>query len=463
MDSLQFMSASLERLVGNLPADKFNILKENISHPDIHLLLRKGVYPYEYMSSFEKFKETKLPPLSDFHSTLTDEDITLNAHAQTVWRSFHVQNMGEYHDLYVKTDVLLLADVFQNFRNLYKTYYGLDCTHLLTAPGLSWQAALKMTNQPLELLTDINMHLFIERGIRGGVSMISQREAIVNNKYIQNYDSSKESNYIIYLDANNLYGWSMCEPLPHDNFEWVESSCELIKYILALRDHRSEGYILEVDLEYPRELHDLHNDYPLAPEKVKIITEHLSPYAINILNGGKFISSTKLVPNLNTKFNYVIYHRNLQLYLSLGLKLKKVHKVLKFNQKSWLQPYIEFNTNQRENARSSFEKDFFKLLNNSVYGKTMENVRKHIDVVLVNTETKAKKLVASPTFENLKIFDNELVGVQRVKSSIIFNRPIYVGFVILELSKYHMYNFHYNHIKRCMVKSPNYCSLTRIP
>ncbi|KFM68525.1 hypothetical protein X975_13710, partial [Stegodyphus mimosarum] len=318
----------------------------------------------------------------------------------------------------------------------------------MTAPGLAWQACLKMTDQALELLTDVDMHLFIENGIRGGVSMITQRKSVANNKYLKNFDSTKESKYILYLDANNLYGWAMSQPLPYGNFEWVEPDKNIIEKILTLSEDSLDGYILEVDLEYPKELHNAHNDYPLAPEKMKIIANHLSPYAVSVLKNDKFISNTKLVPNLNPKFNYIIYHKNLQLYLSLGMKLTHVHKIIKFKQKAWLQPYIQFNTDQRKDAQTGYEKDFFKLMNNSVYGKTMENVRKHIDVQLVNTEKRAKKLVAAPTFHNFRIFDHDLVGIQRLKNCVSLNRPIYVGFVILELSKYHMYNFHYNHIKK---------------
>ena len=222
IDSLQFMGASLEKLVLNLNPSQFTILKENIQG-DISLLLRKGVYPYEYITSFTKFDEPQLPPISAFYSSLTDEHITPEeyAHAQAVWRAFNVKNLGDYHDLYVKSDVLQLADVFQNFRSLCQSYYDIDCAHLMTAPGLAWQACLKMTQQPLELLTDIDMHLFIERGIRGGVSVITKRWAAANNKYLENHDPGKPSSFIMYLDANNLYGWAMSQPLPYSGFQWV--------------------------------------------------------------------------------------------------------------------------------------------------------------------------------------------------------------------------------------------------
>ncbi|GBM47569.1 hypothetical protein AVEN_90276-1 [Araneus ventricosus] len=449
VDSFQFLSTSLEKLVQNLTPDKFNILNENFPHHNMSLLLRNGVYPYEYMDSHQKFDEERLPSNDSFESTLTgsgisDEDYR---HAQTVWNYFNLKNMGEYFDLYVKCDVLQLADVFENFRKLCQHYYGLDCVHLFTAPGLAWQSNLKMTDQPLELFTDINMHMFVEKGIRGGISVITKRFSQANNKYLPNFDASKSIKHIIYLDCNNLYGASMVESLPYGGFEWISADVTL-DWIQSIPQDSSEGYIFEVDLKYPEELHDLHNDNPLAPEKMDIKFEDLSEFSKAVLNGIKYTPSTKLVPNLKDKKNYITYYKNLQFYLKHGLKLEKVHKILRFQQKPWLKKYIMFNTEQRKNSKSAFEKDFFKLMNNSVYGKTMENIRNRVDVQLVNDEKKAQKLVAAPTFKRFKIFDNELVGVERVKKFLTLDKPIYVGFVILELSKLIMYNFHYNVMKK---------------
>ena len=150
---------------------------------------------------------------------ITEEDY---AHAQTVWREFGLQNLGQYHDLYVLTDVLALADVFENFRDICLNYYGLDAVHFYTSPGLAWQAALKMTGVHLELLTDIDMHLFIEQGLRGGISTITHRHAKANNKDVPDYDPSQPSSHVTYLDANNLYGWAMSQALPVDGFRWLE-------------------------------------------------------------------------------------------------------------------------------------------------------------------------------------------------------------------------------------------------
>ena len=183
--------------------------------------------------------------------------------------TFDIKTMGEYHDLYLKSDVLLLADVFESFRKTCLKYYKLAPCRYFTSPGLSWDAMLKITNIKLELMTDVDMFQFIEKGMMGGVSYIANRDGKVNNKYMEEYDEESPSKYIMYLDTNNLYGWAMSQYLPTGNFRWMTDK-EINKIDLGkYKTNGKKGLILEVDLEYPRELHDLHNDYPVAPEKQK--------------------------------------------------------------------------------------------------------------------------------------------------------------------------------------------------
>ena len=402
------------------------------------------------MDSFDKFNK-KLPSKKEFYSILNNKHISDEdyEHAQNVWNTFSLKNMGEYHDLYLKSDILLLADVFENFRKMCLEYYKLDPCHYFTSPGLSWDAMLKMTEIKLELMTDIDMFQFIEKGLRGGISYIANRHGKANNKYMKEYDEKAPSKYIMYLDANNLYGWAMSQYLPTGRFRWMTQKqidkIDLAKY----KEDSKKGMILEVDLEYPEELHDLHNDYPAAPEKVRVTKEMLSKYCKNISE--KFGLSTglvsKLIPTLGKKEKYVLHYRNLQLYIDLGLKVSKVHRVLEFNQSPWLKQYIDFNTEKRKNAKNAFEKDFFKLMNNSVFGKTMENIRKRVDVRLVTDEKKLLKLTSKPTYVSSKIFNENLVAVHKIKETLTLNRPAYVGMCILDLSKTLMYDFHYNYIK----------------
>ena len=450
LDSFQFMSSGLEKLVSNLPKKSLKYTSQKFKGKKLDLMARKGVYPYDYMDSFDKFSE-KLPAKEEFYSVLNNEHISDEdyKHTQNVWNTFSLKNMGEYHDLYLKSDVLLLADVFENFRKTCLEYYKLDPCHYFTSPGLSWDAMLKMTNIKLELMTDIDMFQFIEKGLRGGISYIANRYGKANNKYMKEYDEKAPSKYIMYLDANNLYGWAMSQYLPTGGFRWMTqkqiNKIDLTKY----EEDSRKGLILEVDLEYPEELHDLHNDYPLAPEKVKVNKYDLSEYCKRISKEHGISTGlvNKLIPTLGKKEKYVLHYRNLQLYLNLGLKLTNIHRALEFNQSPWLKQYIDFNTEKRKNANNAFEKDFFKLMNNSVFGKTMENIRKRVDVRLVTDEKKILKYASKPTYINSKIFNENLVAVHKIKETLTLNRPAYVGMCILDLSKTLMYDFHYNYIK----------------
>ena len=286
IDSFQFMSSSLDKLVSNLPKQALKYTSEEFTGMKLSLMSKKGVYPYDFMDSFEKFNQTELPTKDQFYSILNDQDTTNDEynHAKKVWKTINIKTMGEYHDLYLKSDVLLLADMFENFRKTCLQYYKLDPCHYFTSPGLSWDAMLIMTNIKLEFMTDVDVFQFIEKGMRGGVSYIANRYGKANNKYMKEYDEKAPSKYIMYLDANNLYGWAMSQYLPKGNFKWM-SEREIIKIDLGKYGVDSKkGLILEVDLEYPQELHDLRNDYPLAPEKVKVSKNTLSGYCKKIAN-----------------------------------------------------------------------------------------------------------------------------------------------------------------------------------
>ena len=193
--------------------------------------------------------------------------------------------------------------------------------------------------------------------------MVSHRHAIANNPQMENYDPEQPTSFLQYLDANNLYGWAMSQPMPTGGFQWIDYTDQILE-TPADADH---GFILEVDLDYPTSLHQKHNDYPLAPEKLTITKDQMSPYQQKLIDElGVSMSCEKLVPNLQPKIRYVLHYRNLQLYLKLGMKLEKVHKVLSFHQTPWMAPYIAKNTELRKLAKNDFEKDFFKLMNNAV-------------------------------------------------------------------------------------------------
>lgn len=501
IDSLQFMNSSLDKLVENLKAsgeEKFKLFQDDFpDKAEASLLLRKGVFPYEYIDSIDRLKERQLPAREHFYSNLTKQTVSESdyEHACNVFNRLHMTNLEDYMITYVKTDVSLLACVFEEFRNVCMKQYNLDPAHFYGAPGLSWSACLKMTQLKLELLTDIDMVLFIEKGVRGGVSQVSNRFKQANNPYLDGFDNNKPISYLCYEDANNLYGWAMSKHLPCSDFRWLTEHDITDLDILSIKEDSDIGYILEVCLEYPESLHDFTNDYPLCPEKMHVNDEELSPYSQQLwkkLHGTENredIHPTrakveKLVLTLNDKENYVLHYRTLQLYLQLGMKLKEVRRVLQFQQRPYLKPYIDFNTECRKQAKTEFEKDFYKLLNCAIFGrfhqlrnvsfskllftiisciivsssgfeqitfyvsgKTLQNCRKYVDVKLAHTEKKLLKYTAKPSFQRIKIFNQDLVGIECSYVKVNFVQPIYCGMAILDLAKYFMYNHYYNYLK----------------
>ena len=319
-------------------------------------------------------------------------------HGQKVWEVFGIKNRVEYHDLSVQSDTLLLADVFENFRNTCFEIYELDPIYFVSAPGLAWPACLKKTEVKLELIADYDMLLMIEKGIRGGICQVTHRYAKANNKYMKNYDKSNESSYIEYLYANNLYGWAMSQNLPVNGFKWVKKLSRFNEiFIKNYNENSNIGYFLEVDIDYSKKLFDLHKDLPFLPESKKVNKVE------------------KLICSVEDKEKNVMHIRVLKQALNHGLVLRKVHKVIQFNQKDWLKPYIDMNTKLRKEAKNDSKKDFFKLINNSVFGKTMENVRKRRDIKLATTDEKRNKLVSEPNYHTTKHFLENLLAIEMKK------------------------------------------------
>ncbi|XP_023310398.1 uncharacterized protein LOC111691573 [Anoplophora glabripennis] len=441
IDSFRFLSTSLENLAANLNDSQFEeIVKYFPDQERFNLIRQKCVFPYSFLTDINKLNKSELPTKDEFYDKLNETHITDNEceRAQKTWNMVNCQSLGDYSDIYLKSDVLILCDVFENFRKLSLNKYKLDPCQYLSAPSLGWDAMLRLTKIELELLTDVEMIHFFKKGIRGGISQCSGRKHIGNNKFLPNFNPNEPSSFITYLDATNLYGHSMSQCLPTGGFTWLTESEISQLDVMDIPDEGSYGYALEVDVEYPKELHDVHADLP-------ILAENMIP------PGAKSIS--KLIPNLNNKNKYIAHFRNLKVAIRNGLKVTKIHRVIKFNQSAWLEVYIDLNTEMRNATNNKFEKDLYKLMNNAVYGKSLENVDNRKDIKLVTHWEKVRQsfgantLIARPNFETCTIFSEYFVAIHMGKLKVNYSKPIYLGFSILELSKTVLYNFFYDTIK----------------
>lgn len=552
--SLKTMEAKKERF--KVLLDAFPEARN--SDEIFEMCLKKGVYPYEHMVSQDSLEEKQLPPREAFYSQLSADTISEEEYnrGQAMWRAFDCNTMRDYTMLYVVLDVLLLAAVFENFRETCIQDDGLDAAHFVTAPSLSWASMLLMNWQKdvvIENMTDLDMLQLVQRGIRGGMCQVMKPYA--RRKKGDSYEKG-----ILYLDANNLYGWAMRQYLPlrdyrwemrkeapplptpppspqipdgdesdeeeyGDNeaeevndveevsedeidryegfrrpttrfddgreimeeegqskekekesngvvieeqpddfdlpeFDWYHSSIEeQLRQIMSWSDEGERGYILEVDLDVPNELHDYLNDYPPCPSPKKCYPsewtrEQFERIGVRMRPDGTQSGTQKLVCDLEPKRNYVIHYRNLQQALRLGLKLEKVHCVISFVQSPWMADYIDHNTRMRAEAKANGDNAavvYRKLKNNSVYGKTVEDVakRRNIKFFLAEEMASALRAAASPFCKAWKIISkDELLVMELAKHSIVMNRPVIIGFTVLELSKWLMFDFHYNKAKQ---------------
>ncbi|XP_040065262.1 uncharacterized protein LOC120839101 [Ixodes scapularis] len=429
--SLAFLPASLDALVQDLHSkglENFRCLREAFPQ-HIELLARKGVFPYDYITDFSVYDEPELPPRESFCNKLNDAHISEKDyhHAQVAFDTFKFKNVGEYSDCYLKLDCLLLSDVMQNFRKWTLETYEIDPLHFVSLPALSLACELKQTKVKLELLSDVDAYLFIESGLRGGIVQCAIRHARANVPTSDSFDPNKDASQMFDLDVNGLYASTMRQPLPYGNFRWLDREEINALQFAQVSDDSPTDYILEVDLDYPEELHDSHADFPLAPEKRGVPFEWLSSYQKALVK--KFglperESERKLLLTLFPKRNYVIHFRNLKLYLQLGLKLKKIHRVLQFSQRAFLKEFIDFNHDLRKQATNTFQKNLSKLFMNSIYEKTIENPRQYNDIVISVSEDEVVKNLQKPNLRQFTAIGPNVVIFQFSQKTLHLNKPI---------------------------------------
>lgn len=458
IDSFKFLDASLDTLARDLPSnEKKNLHQEfnNINDSNMRLLERKGIFPYDFLDSWEKLHCTELPAREGFYSRLSESHITDEEyqHACRVWNDFAITNLGEYMELYLKTDILLLADIFESFRATLSGLFDLDPANFVTLPSFSFEAMLKYTGVEIELLSNIDHLLFVERAIRGGITQCSKRYARANNQYMDDFDETEKKSFLLYIDANALYADVMLNsPLPIDSFEFIQAENISQEYLLMLLQDQSIGCFIEADLEYPEHLHDHHKDYPLCAEKM--IPPRGREEAREYEYPGSSIENEpreKLMLTLYNKKRYVMHHSMFQFVIQQGLVVKKIHRVLRFRQSKFLSSYIAVNTLMRQQSKNEFEKTLWKKNSNILFGKCCERVRSRRNIKLRSQwdgRYGAKNLIARPEFKRVTIFDENLVAVELSATNVLMDKPCFIGAAILDISKLTMAKFHYDFIVR---------------
>ena len=440
MDSYRFLDASLDKLsltLTSYPSPDANGMEDD-------LFKRKLAYPYEKNNNIESYYKPLKLGREGYFSTLKQSypEFEEIIRTQAIIVKKRITNLKELTMLYLKNDVLLLTDIFQNYIDTCKKAYGNNPLYSYSTPSFTWKAGLKMTGVKLDYITDDKLRLLLENNMRGGPS------ACMGRRYVKRGERK-----IVYEDMTNLYGWSMSQYLPTGDFREIKVTRSNINSFLRTLDNNEHGFLKECDLEYPNSIHKKTEHFPFLPEKKTIKVEDFSPYMTEN-KPEKYKPTEKLIMDQTNKQRYFLHNRDLKFFIRNGIKVLNVHTVYKFEQSPWLEKYIKYNTEQRKKAKTEFEKRFYKLMNNSFYGKTIENIRKRLNLDLIDKSDIHRIL----NRQSMLSFDDKIAEYEKFnlysfnKETINFTKPIYVGFCVLELSKPLMYEWHYDKMQPYFVE-----------
>ena len=444
LDSYRFLSSSLDKLMKSMQsaANTFPIMDEN--GLDDELFKKKLAYPYEYLNLSNIQEPLNLSP-EDFWSTLKQTTPSLEEinRTQEIIKKYDLKNGQELTELYLKMDVLQLTEVFENFVEKPTLEYGINPLYSYSLPGYTWKAGLKLTKIKLDFIKDKQLLLLLENNIRGGIS------SVMGPRFIESNENTK----LLYIDANNLYGWAMSQYLPTSEFEKLDfpEEYELEQIVEDLRfipDNNEYGYFIECDLEYPAEIKEKTENFPLCPYQTKADPNLFSEY-MNSVKQPNYKPTEKLMCDLTNKYNYMMHYRMFKFYTNLGMKVTKIHTIYRFKQSLWLEKYINHNTQKRTVSKTNFEKDLYKLMNNAFFGKTMENVRDRTNLEFI-PHTNIDQIIkrqSKLSFKRITNHYSEFSVYKFDKEKVIFDKPIYLGFSVLELSKLLMYEFYYHKLQ----------------
>ena len=402
-------------------------------------LTKKLAYPYEYFNSIDDYqKPVDNLEKKDFFSKLKNkcpDDEEIERTKETIER-FDIKNGEELTEIYLKSDVLLLACVFEKFIKVSISEFKNNPLYCASLPGYTWQCGLKYTEINLQTLQDKDMILLLENNIRGGIS------SVMGDRYIKSDDNKK----ILYIDANNLYGHSMSEPLPYDEIKF-DNEVKLEEF-LNTPDDNDIGYLIEVDLKYPDNIKKKTKNFTFAPVNKKIIPDNFSDYMKEI-KPDTHTQTSKLICDWSGKKNYLVHYRMLKFYNRHGILVDKIHNIISFKQSRWLEKYISFNTQKRNKAKNDFEKDFYKLLNNAFYAKTTEKVRNRLKIKFIKKDNYRKIIEhqSKLTFDGIHKSYGNCDSYTHKQNEVVMDKPIYLGFTVLELSKLHMYETYYDKLQ----------------
>ena len=426
-----------EALLDYLGENDPKILKTGF--PDKWKHLTKKLVPYEYFNSIDDYqKPVNNLKKEDFFSKLKnkcpdDEEIQ---RTKDIIKRFNIKNGEELTEIYLKSDVLLFACVFEKFIKVSVNEFGINPLYCVSLPGYTLLCGLKYTGINLQTLQDKDMIWLFENNIRGGIS------SVMGNRYMKSDDNKK----ILYIDANNLYGHSMSQYLPYDEIKFNNNMT--LEDIINTPDDNDIGYFIEVNLIYPDNIKQKTKNFPFAPMNKKINPDNFNNYMKEI-KPDTYIQSSKLICDWSDKKNYSIHYRMLEFYIRHGMIIDKVHNKISFKQSKWLEKYINFNTQKRNKAKNDFEKDFYKLLNNAFYGKTMENVRNRLKIKFIKKDDHREliKQQSKLTFNGIhKAYEN-CDSYTFKQNEVLMDKPIYLGFTVLELGKLLMYETYYDILK----------------
>jgi hypothetical protein len=460
IDSCSFLAYSLDSLIEQTilkddedPYKNFVHMKPYFNNEELELLCKKNVYPYEYISSIDILQKEGYPTKDKFFSNMKGEvDENKYLHGQKVYTYFKCKKLYHYHHLYLKVDVLSLASIFSNFRNV-KKHYNLDPCWYISMSQFSLDAYLYYSKKKIPLIHKLSMLTFVEQSIRGGYCHVGQRVAKANNPYMLKplYKEEEETSYIVPLDINALYPTAMTEYLPDGNYKWLnfKNQEEIYNKIINTEDDSSTGFLIQCDFEFDESTHDYLKEFVPCPENIEPPINHFSDYQNEIAKHTEYKpNKKKLIASLLPHKNYIMHYRLFKFLHSKNIK-PVIKKVLSFNQSPFMKDFILFNHNLRMQAKKlgiSYLEKIFKLISNALYGKMLQNQKKQMSVVLCNDDNEAIKNFGKPEFKSC-IYTKSTNGLYIIthnKYKIKMNKPLIIGSAILDISKLIMYNFHYN-------------------